>query len=264
MKNKPCLILGICALILNVLSCSNNTRSRKIIKEKDKIQNHDNPKILLGIMDSIAASIASEQEIDNPKKERNEDETEYKLITNHRFDLIKGIKPPKIKIAGHWGKEIITGNFTGNAIDTIWLEEYQYEYDGTVYPMYLAKSNIPNFPVIEMYWRGGGTAYLINEGDLDGDGKDELGWMIGNHNGNSDLEYHLVHYNKKGYWEELIDEDGDPYDFSGDERHSGVDFFSKGPKKGSVTISHYYWPEKPGPQKEMKSIIENPNWQKMD
>ena len=63
MKNKPCLILGICALILNVVSCSNHSRSREIIKEQGKIQNHDDSKSLLDIMDSIAASIVAKHEI---------------------------------------------------------------------------------------------------------------------------------------------------------------------------------------------------------
>ena len=194
----------------------------------------------------------------------NEDEIEYKLIKNHRHDLIKGIKPPKIRIAGHQGNEIITGHFTGNRIDTIWLEEYEFDMDNISYPMYKAKSNIPNFPEIEIYWRSSGTAYLVNEGDLDGDGKEEWGWTIGNHQGYADLEYHIVRFNDNGYWEELVDEDGDPYDFSAEERHSGIDFFTKGPKKGTITISHYYWPEEPGSQREVKDTIWHPIWNKFN
>lgn len=258
-------VIGI--LIISSLSCSNNSKSREIIKENDEIQNPYNSKSLLDILDSIDASIVIEQEIENSKEssfqEINVDEIEYKLVKNHRYDLKQSIKPPKIKIAGHWGNEIITGNFIGNRIDTIWLEEYEFDIDNITYPMYKTKSNIPNFPEIEMYWRGSGTAYIVNEGDLDGDGKEEWGWMIGNHQGNADLEYHLLHYNDKGYWEELVDEDGDPYDFSGEERHSGIDFFTKGPKKGTITISHYYWPEEPGSQREVKTIIDNPRWQKI-
>ena len=267
MKNKTCLILGICSLMLNVVSCSNHSQSIEIIKEEDKIQNHDNSKSLLDIMDSIATSIAAEQEIENYNDlsyhERSEDIIEYKLIKNHRHDLIKEVQPPKIKVVGHWRKEIITGRFTGNKTDTIWLEEYEYEIGNITYPMYMAKSNIPNFPEIEMYWRSSGTAYIINEGDLDRDGKDEWGWMIGNHLADADLEYHIVRYNDNGYWEELVDEDGDPYDFSGEERHSGIDFFTKGPKKGTIIISHFYWPEEPGSQREVKTIIDNPRWQKI-
>lgn len=64
--------------------------------------------------------------------------------------------------------------------------------------------------------------------------------MIGNHLADADLEYHIVRYNDNGYWEELVDEDGNPYGFSGNERHSGINFFTKGPKKGTFIISHFY------------------------
>ena len=114
----------------------------------------------------------------------------------------------------------------------------------------MAKSNILNFPEIDMYWRRSGTAYIINEGDLDGDEKDEWGWIIGYHQGHADLEYHLLHYNDKGYWEELVDEDVDPYDLSSKERHSRIYFSTKGPKKGTISIAHYYWSEESGDKNE--------------
>lgn len=144
----------ILTFIFTSLGCGRTPKSVLEFHEvqEDQNKNLNDSKNLLEIMDSIASSIAAEQEIDNSKKERNEDEIEYKLIKNHRYDLKKVINSPKIKIAGHWGKEVITGNFTGIKVDTIWLEEYEFEIDNITYPMYKAKSNIPNFPEIEMYW----------------------------------------------------------------------------------------------------------------
>lgn len=271
MKKIKHFIIGITVvivLIINLVNCSNNPKTSEIKKEVVENEQFDDSKSLLDIMDSVAASIAAEQEIENSNDlsyhERSEDVIEYKLIKNHRHDLIKEVQPPKIKVVGHWGKGIITGRFTGNKTDTIWLEEYEYEIGNITYPMYMAKSNIPNFPEIEMYGRSSGTAYIINEGDLDRDGNDEWGWMIGNHLADTDLEYHIVRYNDNGYWEELVDENGNPYEFSGKERHSGIDFFTKGPKKGTITISHYYWPEEPGSQREVKDTIWKPIWNKID
>ena len=259
----------ILTFIFTSLGCGRTPKSVLEFHEvqEDQNKNLNDSKNLLEIMDFIAASIAAEQEIENSDDlsyhERSEDVIEYKLIKNHRHDLIKGVQPPKIKVVGHWGKEIITGRFTGNKIDTIWLEEYEYEIGNITYPRYMAKSNIPNFPEIEMYWRSSGTAYIINEGDLDRDGKDEWGWMIGNHLADADLEYHIVRYNDNGYWEELVDENGNPYEFSGDERHSGINFFTKGPKKRTITISHLYWPQEPSEKMmEFKEIIAQPIWKK--
>lgn len=233
------------------------------------IQDNNTSKSLSEGMDSISASIVDEQTLEYDatsvfiEESEPEDTITYILIADHRYDLIKGIKPPKIKVAGHWGKEIITGNFTGNGNDTIWLEEYEYEDHKIMHIMYKAKSNMIDFPEIEMCWRYSGSAYIINEGDLDGDGKDEWGCMIGTHASGATLEYHVVRYNDKGYWEELVDEDNNPYEFSGEERHSGIDFFSKGPKKGTITISRLCWPKEPSDEmQEYKEIIWSPKWEK--
>ena len=267
MKNILNLFLSFCCFIFFLFGCKKTPTSETEKREVREELTQNRAISLLNIMDSLAASITAEQDLNRSKEstfqEKSEDEIEYKLLQNHRYDLIKGIQPPNIKIGGHWGKEVITGNFTGINVDTIWLEEYEFEIDNITYPMYKVKSNIPNFPEIEMYWRSSGTAYIINEGDMDGDGKDEWGWMIGNHLADADLEYHIVRYNDNGYWEELVDENGNPYEFSGEERHSGIDFFTKGPKKGTIIISHFYWPEEPGSQREVKTIIDNPRWQKI-
>ena len=94
-------------------------------------------------------------------------------------------------IKGHKEEQLIIGNFTGKGIDTIYID---YEFDknkltnaqrkkyglGLVgggnaeeWELCYAVSNNPELPPVELFCPNG----LVFEGDVDGDGKDEWGYL---------------------------------------------------------------------------------------
>lgn len=140
-------------------------------------------------------------------------------------------------IGGHLGQDTIVGNFTGQGLDSIWIIERvdTVEY-GFIEYNYHTKSSNSFLPSVELYGRSCHCPFIINEGDLDGDGKDEWAWMRGNFSSCSDITYHLMHFTDFKWIELYIDIDGDT-------RNSGIDIVRKGPIAGAIVLSYLYWPE---------------------
>ena len=82
-------------------------------------------------------------------------------------------------VKGHKEESMIAGNFTGFGIDTIYVVEEEIDCIHNMYDRYkfYAKSNNPELPTIEMFGCGYATPLLVYEGDVDGDGKDEWGYL---------------------------------------------------------------------------------------
>lgn len=143
----------------------------------------------------------------------------------------------KPNICGHIGQDMIVGNFTGQGLDSIWIiERVDTLEDGFIEYNYHTKSNNPILPSIELYGRSCHCAFIINEGDLDGDGKDEWAWMRGSFSSCADITYHLLHLDDNKWREFSIDLDGDT-------RNSGIDIVRKGSEAGAIILSFLYWPE---------------------
>lgn len=85
-------------------------------------------------------------------------------------------------VKGHIEKDTIVGNFTGNGIDTLYVSvSVKHLFDEEVeieeFVGYYAKSNNPALPTIELYGSLQSQPKLVYEGDVDGDGKDEWGYL---------------------------------------------------------------------------------------
>ena len=77
------------------------------------------------------------------------------------------------------------------------------------------------------------TVYLVNEGDLDGDGADELGVVPGR--GYGIWSFYYLYTFKKGQWDQLIY----PFRVHFDDLRDDFDFVKKHPKlAGSLIITH--------------------------
>lgn len=107
------------------------------------------------------------------------------LPDNHVDDL--GIPVYLNSVKGHIEEDSIIGNFTGLGIDTIYIDptplselspkelkrkKVMFDDDMLEYA-YVAKSNNPDIPEIVLFNPNG----LVYEGDVDGDGKDEWGYL---------------------------------------------------------------------------------------
>lgn len=146
-------------------------------------------------------------------------------------------------VKGHKEELEITGNFTGLGIDTLYVVERidnLYDmYDG--YKFYV-KSNNPDLPTIEIYGCGYEKPLLVYEGDVDGDGKDEWGYLptwvnsqwrqyrIYNYD-NARKEWRFLYYDTDSSGENLL---STPEYVRG----SGVDLVEKGPKPGLIKINY--------------------------
>lgn len=146
-------------------------------------------------------------------------------------------------VKGHIEKDTIVGNFTGNYIDTLYVAikfDEQAEVEDRV--KYYAKSNNPALPTIELYGCIGSQPQLVYEGDVDGDGKDEWGYLhtwtmsqwrqyrIYNYD-NIRKEWRFLYYDVNGGKESLLDT-------SEDVRSSGLDIVEKGPAPGLIKINY--------------------------
>lgn len=146
--------------------------------------------------------------------------------------------PPKPCIAGHIGQDTIIGNFTRRGMDTIWVvERVHISDDGWKEYNYHTESNNLDLSSVELFGRSSQCAFIVNEGDLDGDGKDEWGWMRGTFASSSEIDYHLLHLDDNNRWKETVIE------VDGDTRSYKIDVVKKGKVKGQMSISVLLWSE---------------------
>ena len=110
-------------------------------------------------------------------------------------DTITMSVPPRPLIGGHEGKDTIVGNFTGKGMDSIWVvERIDTIVDDYAEYNYHTQSNNPLLPSVELYGRTSHCAFIVNEGDVDGDGQDEWAWMRGSFRSYAVIDYHLLHF----------------------------------------------------------------------
>lgn len=164
-------------------------------------------------------------------------------------------------VKGHVEKDTIVGNFTGNGIDTLYVSvkfDEKAEFEERV--KYYAKSNNPALPTIELYGSLGNQPKLVYEGDVDGDGKDEWGYLhtwtmsqwryyrVYNYD-NRRKEWRYLFYDVGGVKESLLDT-------SEGVRSSGVDIVEKGPSPGLIKINY----NSGYPKFEMRDTIVKPTY----
>lgn len=140
-------------------------------------------------------------------------------------------------VDAHNEKDTIIGNFTGTSIDTLYVDKVVGHNDEKykLTEFFLRSTNI-KIPSIELYGYADVPPKLVNEGDLDGNGTSEVGylhtWM------NSQWRYYRILTLVNNEWRSLID--GDFLDTPEWFRHTGVEIAEPGKKKGTVLIHHYY------------------------
>lgn len=147
-------------------------------------------------------------------------------------------------VKGHNEQDTIVGNFTGLGIDTLYV---MTEFDEKVEDIeervkYYAKSNNPDLPAIKLFGCKSVSPALVYEGDVDGDGKDEWGylhtWIMSQWR-----QYRIYNYDsKRKKWRFLY------YDTDINGKHllstpeyvrgSGVDIVEKGPRPGFIKINY--------------------------
>ena len=186
--------------------------------------------IIIIIINAIMSSCINKRNSDN-----HFDHISCADSINENNSIRDSYKRPNI--GDHLGQDMIVGNFTGQGLDSIWIiERVDTVEDGFIEYNYHTKSNNSLLPSIELYGRSSHCAFIINEGDLDGDGRDEWAWMRGNFSSCADITYHLLHFDDNKWREFSIDIDGDT-------RNSGMDIVRKGPEAGAIILSFLYWPE---------------------
>lgn len=140
-------------------------------------------------------------------------------------------------VDAHNEQDTIIGNFTGTSIDKLYVDKVVGQNDEKykLTEFFLRSTNI-KIPSIELYGYADVPPKLVNEGDLDGNGTSEVGylhtWM------NSQWRYYRILTLVNNEWRYLID--GDYLDTPEWFRHAGVEIAKPGKKNGTILIHHYY------------------------
>ena len=164
-------------------------------------------------------------------------------------------------VKGHEEKDTIIGNFTGNGIDTLYVERVvdcncnlekaycegehiAHEMDDELVKYYLTSTN-PALGKVELFGYALLAPRLVNEGDLDGNGTCEVGYLpVWPHS--QWRTYYLFTF-RDGKWKYLIAPDADLKGENGGEglletgfllRESGCEVASASGKKGLVRIKY--------------------------
>ena len=185
-------------------------------------------------------------------------------------------------VKGHVEKDTIIGNFTGNGMDTLYVQrvvecncnlkkEYDkeehsaHEMDDEMVKYYLTSTN-PALGKVELFGYASLSPRLVNEGDLDGNGTCDVGylpvwrlsqWRI----------YHLFTF-KDGKWKYLIDPEADLKDENGGEflfetglllRGSGCEIASPSGRSGRIRIKY----QTQGVNSSVKDTLVTPDYKEI-
>lgn len=150
----------------------------------------------------------------------------------------------------------MSGIFTGNGQDTLFISDkplrkliaserkrygFGYISEGAKeYEIYYALSTNPNIPPVELFRPNG----LVYEGDVDGDGRDEWGYLY-EWTTSQWRQYRIYNYDPKTQtWRHLYHDVYDPESNNDGLLHtpeyvrsSGVDLVEKGPRPGFIKIN---------------------------
>ena len=132
------------------------------------------------------------------------------------------------------------GNFTGKGIDILYVEKVVEDFGllsiGHGCRYYIASPN-KNIPKIEIYGTNFAPPKLVNEGDLDGNGTCEVGYL--DTWDCSQWRYYSIFTLRNGEWRNLID--GDYLNTCGMFRQSGFEVAEPGLAKGTVLVHYFNW-----------------------
>lgn len=165
-------------------------------------------------------------------------------------------------IDGHKEMDTIVGNFTENRIDTLYVDTDTTKSDGEKW-QFFARSSNPKIPLFNLWGFSNASPKLVNEGDLDGNGTCEVGylhtWM------NSQWRYYRILTLVNGQWRYLVE--GNYLETPEWFRHSGREIAERSNQSGKVLI-HYAFDgiNEAGTERllEIKDTIVEPTFSKID
>ena len=160
-------------------------------------------------------------------------------------------------VLGHNEQDTITGNFTGKGIDTLYVSYDQNKENGDNWQFYAESPNI-NIPKINLWGFREAFPKLVNEGDLDGNGTCEVGylhtWM------NSQWRTYRVFTLLNGKWYYLIKPDHDYMETSEHFRYSKKEILEPTEKTGWIKVNY----ETQGVGAMIKDTIVKPDYSPID
>ncbi|MCM1222718.1 MAG: hypothetical protein NC548_50500 [Lachnospiraceae bacterium] len=148
-------------------------------------------------------------------------------------------------VSGHREESLIVGKFNGSESDTLWIDRVENRVMNTSWEesvKYYLKSNNPRLSGLEIYGCASCEPKLVYEGDVDGDGKDEWGYLhtwttsqwryyrIYNYD-DITHSWRFLYYNVNTQSTPLLDTN----EFI---RGSGVEIVENGPRGGLIRINY--------------------------
>lgn len=165
-------------------------------------------------------------------------------------------------IDAHDEQDAIVGNFTGKGIDILYVEKVVEDFGllsiGHGCRYYIASPN-KNIPKIEINGTNFAPPKLVNEGDLDGNGTCEVGYL--DTWDCSQWRYYSIFTLRNGEWRNLID--GDYLCNFELFRHSGFEVAEPGLAKGTVLVHYLNWDILEAGE-DMKDTIVKPTFSRID
>ena len=194
--------------------------------------------------------------INKQPKELGEIEPLNRIIMNreeHRDDFWRCIN----SVLGHNEQDTIVGNFTGKGIDTLYVvEKENNNNDSSGKTFYLKSSNISLAPLnLGLH---SGAPMLVNEGDLDGNGTIEVGYLPVWTTSQWRIYRVLTFKNEK--WCYLLNPKHDYMDTGELIRASGKEIVEPSKKKGWIKVNY----ETRGMGAMIKDTIIKPDYSPID
>ena len=159
-------------------------------------------------------------------------------------------------VIGHDERDTIIGNFTGKGIDTLYVS-YDRNLKDEYEPFILLASN-RRIPSIRLYGIIGDPPKLVNEGDLDGNGTSEVGYL---HTWNmSQWRVYRVFTFINGQWRYLISPNHEYMETGEFIRGCYIDLVESSNRKGWVKVNY----QTQGVNETIKDTIVKPDYSPID
>lgn len=163
-------------------------------------------------------------------------------------------------VKAHDERKVIVGNFTGHSIDTLYvIERSDFQFYSEMDAEYLVKCSNPEVPSLKMYGHCDYPCRLVYEGDLDGNGTDEWGYLMTW--SSSAWRRYIVLSLVDGQWCFLKDPSGENFDTHEHFRAMGIEIVEPGEEKGTIKIN--YWINSPAYPDPLDTVI-TPVWKKYE
>ena len=139
-------------------------------------------------------------------------------------------------ITGQKAADEIVGKFDGEHLDTLYIEEVVSPSVDNIDGLYFLSSRSGKLPQIAIYGCKEMKPLIYKEGDLDGNGTDDVGYL---HTGTtSQWRYYRILTFRNGEWYNMFG-DEEPYlNTSLAFRHSGYEIAKPAKQKGKVCITY--------------------------